>query len=184
MCHGVLCKYEFSVRICWIIVDYRITVTKFLAQSIKRKIRSRFAAEIWKILYHPLQLFEVTSRVKKKQVSEPTVTTVMHIIQSETFGETLGEMFAPESRQGSRRQSRIGLYTWLSARLSLKLVFFHAGCHRKLYRDGLSNKIINIPGPFNMVVYAFLLYIQLLKFVRVCNGAKWLIYYTHVHEWN
>ena len=47
-------------------MDYRVTVTKFLAQSIKRKIRSRFAPEIWKILYHLLQLFEITSRVKKK----------------------------------------------------------------------------------------------------------------------
>ena len=51
----------------------------------------------------------------------------MHIIRSETFGETflreksVGETFRAKK---SRRESRIGLYAWLPTRLSPSLVFF------------------------------------------------------------
>ena len=42
-----------------------------------------------------------------------------------TLGETVGETFhAKKSRQESRRESRIGLYAWLPARVSPRLVFF------------------------------------------------------------
>ena len=85
-----------------------------------------------------------TSRVKKR-VSERVSPGVMHIIRSETLGETLGETFwrekscqqsGRESCRDSRwdfwrdswRESRIGLYAWLPARLSPRLVFFYAGC--------------------------------------------------------
>ena len=57
---------------------------------------------------------------KKKRVSERVSLGIMHIIRSETLGETFR---AKKSRQESRRESRIELYARLPARLSSRLVF-------------------------------------------------------------
>ena len=66
----------------------------------------------------------VVTRVKKR-VSERVFPRVMHVIQSKTLGKMLGEH--EKSRQASPRESRIGLYTWLLARLSQRLVVYTRG---------------------------------------------------------
>ena len=76
-----------------------------------------------------LKVYIVPDARVKKRVSERVSPKVMHRIRSETLGntlgETLGETFcAKQSRQESCRKSRIGSYSWLSARLSPRLVFW------------------------------------------------------------
>ena len=61
-----------------------------------------------------LSLFYFFPTRVKKRVFERVSTEFMHIIRSETLGETFR---AKKSRQESNRESRIGLYAWLSARL-------------------------------------------------------------------
>ena len=56
----------------------------------------------------------------KKRVLEEVSSRVMHRIRSETLGKTLGETFRAKE---SHRESWIGSYAWLSARLSPRLVF-------------------------------------------------------------
>ena len=76
----------------------------------------------------------------RTRVSERVSPGVMHIIRSETLAESLGKTLSKtlgktlgqtvgntfsdkKSRHESRRESRIGLYAWLPARLSPRVVF-------------------------------------------------------------
>ena len=72
---------------------------------------------------------------KKKQVSERVSLGVTHIIRPETLGETF---WREKSRQESRRQSRIGLYAWLPARL----IFLRGERYPLLNRHRSPNKLI------------------------------------------
>ena len=70
-------------------------------------------------LYNFIKVFG-DSRVKKR-VSVRVLPSVMQIIRTENLGGTLGETL---SREKFRQESWIGLYAWLPARLSPRLVFF------------------------------------------------------------
>ena len=100
----------------------------------------------------------------------------MHIIRSEILGETLGETVGETFRaKKSRRESWIGLYAWLPARLSPRLIFLR-GVYAMMRYDTLRYATL-YATICSMISYATIRYdmqyLYLLRYILVelCDAS-------------